>query len=99
MPTLKDIQEQKIREIVYRNWKLGDEVSLYTEIMEQVSLAFQAGEKSKEDKICQSFIRYKRSRSVSIMGGLFLKCKMCSPKCGYNQALSSLKEKIISDSK
>jgi len=93
MPTLKDIQEQKIREIVYRNWKLGDEVSLYTEIMEQVSLAFQAGEKSKEDMVLKEIKGMKKEI------GHFLKCKMCSPKCGYNQALSSLKEKIISDSK
>tara|TARA_R110000868_G_scaffold236293_2_gene490314 strand:- start:281 stop:721 length:441 start_codon:yes stop_codon:yes gene_type:complete len=31
-------QEEKLREIVYRNWKLGDEVSLFTEIKELIAL-------------------------------------------------------------
>jgi hypothetical protein len=98
MPTLKDIQKQG--KIGFRKlWGniTKDTQHLTTEKIEdflhqQTTLAFQAGEKSKEDMVLEEI--------EERLGGFedtTFEPQHKEYNDGYNQALSSLKEKIISD--
>lgn len=92
MPTLKDIQEEMIKRFDEIRKKPPTYEELITFIQSEISLAFQAGEKSKEDMVLKEIEKEKNIYHCFCNNGSCI-------SHGYNQALSSLKEKIISNSK
>jgi hypothetical protein len=102
MPTLKDIQEQEMRQFLEdcecTGYRCPHEISgkhyiMIPEDIEHITtLAFQAGEKSKEDMVLKEIEKEKNIYHCFCNNGSCI-------SHGYNLALSSLKEKIISNSK
>jgi len=99
MPTLKDIQEEMTKRFDenFEEVILDQEVRIVVKgiklfIESEISLAFQAGEKSKEDMVLKEIEKEKNIYHCFCNNGSCI-------SHGYNLALSSLKEKIISNSK
>lgn len=102
MPTLKDIQEQEMRQFLEdcecTGYRCPHEISgkhyiMIPEDIEHITtLAFQAGEKSKEDMVLKE-IEEMYEKTIGLPPYIALNYE------GRNDALSSLKEKIISNSK
>jgi hypothetical protein len=94
MPTLKDIQELTSKAI--RNGHFNDTHGLKDVLLEITTLAFQAGEKSKEDMVLKEIEKMEKMYIYDRTETNELYKAECA---GFHQALSSLKEKIISNSK
>jgi len=99
MPTLKDIQEEMTKRFDenFEEVILDQEVRIVVKgiklfIESEISLAFQAGEKSKEDMVLKE-IEEMYEKTIGLPPYIALNYE------GRNDALSSLKEKIISNSK
>lgn len=96
MPTLKDIQEKKSEVMLLANTIFTNKASDSFQVLEMfidklTTIAYQAGEKSKEDMVLKEIEENKKRFSCAAC---------CGAKCGHTmscQALSSLKEKIISN--
>lgn len=92
MPTLKDIQEEMNKKFDEIRKKPPTYEELITFIESETTLAFQAGEKSKEDMVLKEIEKEKNIYHCFCNNGSCI-------SHGCNLALSSLKEKIISNSK
>ncbi len=92
MPTLKDIQEEMNKKFDEIRKKPPTYEELITFIESETTLAFQAGEKSKEDMVLKE-IEEMYEKTIGLPPYIALNYE------GRNDALSSLKEKIISNSK